>query len=128
MSRLGIKTITKLVVGAEATPVTLLTPTTGSRVKVHAVQAGIQEDDKGGTVEVYFGVANDIDVVPANAIFRATVGYSKATGVIAASPAHMNWPNDSGPVGDLDEKIQCQCTELANYHVTLTYEEFEPAG
>ena len=78
------------------TVATLLTPTSGKRVRV----VGLVIASTGTTaqiLEVYFGTGASIGSVPANAIAE------NATGDVMTTV--YPWPDGAGPVGDVDEVV-----------------------
>ena len=94
-----VKVITDVTATDSSTKTTLLTPTSGKKVRVISVMVTISSTT-GATFETYFGTGANIDTTPANAIFASYLDADLNTGC-----DNITFPDGGGPVGDADAVV-----------------------
>ena len=82
-----------------STRATVLTPTSGKRVRIISISIGtLTATNFIG--RLYFGTGAAISTTPANALFEANIDNSPAPGYYV-----KDWPDGGGPIGDVDEVV-----------------------
>ena len=94
-----MKSILKLTASVSTARATIITPTSGKRVRiVSCTIATSQAADEH--YEVYFGTGAGITTTPANAIMLCVLGLT-----IGDHNFGQEWPDGGGPLGDVDEVV-----------------------
>lgn len=94
-----VKATTKKTISGSNTLATLLTPTSGKKVRVIAAIV-TSSSATGAEFEIYFGTGANMDITPANVIFNAYLEADVNTG-----HATITFPEGGGPVGDADAVV-----------------------
>lgn len=109
--------------GVSTTRLTILTPTTGKKVRVIAFQM-VNKSTTLTHTECYFGTGADISTTPANAIWISSmIGTAAAETRVAVDS--IVFPDGGGPVGAADAVVSIRTSvDLGgNAEVVLTYRE-----
>ena len=93
-----VKSILRLTASNSMTRATIITPTSGKRVRIISVEI-TTSSGAANHYEVYFdtgaGIANDLS----KAIMLAVLDFDYMT------HAHMEWPDGGGPIGDVNDVV-----------------------
>jgi len=113
------KTYTKVTATNSSTKVTLLTPTTGRRIRVLAVMV-TSSSTTGATFEVYFATGANIDAAAAKAIFASYLDADLNTGC-----DNISFPVGAGPLGIVNEVVSMRTSAdvSAAGRFTIVYRE-----
>ena len=115
-----VKTIRGATGATSTTKATLLTPTSGTRVRVIAVIC-CSQSTTDAYFEVYFHTGANISTTASNAIYQSP--YTDST--LGNPGCSIVFPDGAGPVGDKDEvvSIRTNADIAANGIVYLVYRE-----
>ena len=94
-----VKTFTKVTATNSSTKVTLVTPTSGKKIRVIAVML-TSSSTTGATFETYFHTGANIDTTATKAIFASYLDADLNTGC-----DNIVFPNGVGPLGAADEVV-----------------------
>ena len=90
-------------IGNTTTRATLITPTSGKKVRLISVVIP-NDDDITDDYEVYFGTGANITTTAANAIFQSSIRRGDVTAVFNTGRSIV-WPDGAGPVGAVDAVV-----------------------
>lgn len=107
-----VKSVRAVSVSDSTSRVTIITPTSGKRVRIISVSLA-HRSTTAVLDEIYFGTGANIGTTPANAIFEAFLDID--TG---ANNAATTFPDGGGPIGDVDEVVSMVTS--ANITTNLT--------
>lgn len=115
-----VKAETAIITTTQTTRKTLITPTSGKKIRILAVMFGLALASDT-TAEVYFGTDAGIDTTPAKAIARGTI----TRNITDDTSTDLNpvFPDRSGPVGVVDEVVSHRVVNAIDYHITVVYRE-----
>lgn len=115
-----VKAQTAIITATQTARKTLITPTSGKRVRVISVMFGLALA-ADTTAEVYFGTAAGIDTTPTKAIARGTVTRHLTNDT--STDLHPIFPDGGGPIGAVDEVVSHRVVNAIDYHITVIYRE-----
>lgn len=121
MAREFVLATTSVITGTETTRATLLTPTSGTRVRIISISAMTGAASSDNTIEFYFGTGTNIDSDATKAIARGTVSRNITNNT--STNLEKVFPDGLGPLGLVDEVVSTRAEVLEDYTVVLIYRE-----
>jgi len=115
-----VKAETVIITATQTTRRTLITPTSGKKIRVLAVMFGLALA-ADTTAEVYFGTGAGIDTAPTKAIARGTITRHLTNDT--STDLNPVFLDHSGPVGAVDEVVSHRVVNAIDYHITVVYRE-----